>query len=112
MIEINVRKVLVYVATAVFFVVAATAQLQGAATIDAFLKAGVSCIVTLLLGLPLVNIIDHGIQRSLHAAATTDKAGVASAPTLAMPHASATMAAAAIYSSDPSSPAADTAEAR
>ena len=85
MIEINVRKVLVYVATAVFFVVAATAQLQGAATTDVFLKAGVSCAVTLLLGLPLVGIIDRGIQRSLHTAATTDKAGAASAPTIAMP---------------------------
>jgi len=85
MIEINVRKVLVYVATAVFFVVAATAQLQGAATMDAFLKAGVSCAVTLLLGLPLVGIIDRGIQRGLRAPATTDKAGAASAPTLAMP---------------------------
>lgn len=85
MIEINVRKLLVYVATAVFFVVAAVAQLQGAATMDAFFKAGVACVVTLLLGLPLVGIIDRGIQRGLRATTTTDKAGGASAPTLATP---------------------------
>jgi len=111
-IEINVRRVLVYVATAIFFTVAAMAELQGDATMDAFLKAGVACVVTLTLGLPLVGIIDRGIQRGLLAAANADTSVRAAAPTLAMPRTPPATTAPGANSGDPGAAEADDVEAR
>lgn len=76
MIEIDVRRLLVYGATGVFFLMAAMGQLQGASLADTFLKAGAGCLVVLLLGLPVVRIVDNAVARGKAAEAAPQNAVV------------------------------------
>lgn len=59
-----VRKLVVYLATGVFFAVAAISELQGADVVDAFMKAGVSCAIVAVLGRIVVGIVDGAAQKA------------------------------------------------
>lgn len=75
MIAIKVRRGIVYVTTAIFFFVAATAQLQGNTPLDAFWKAGVAAAVMTCGGLVLAHIVDDAAKKpaTKKTAATTAK---------------------------------------
>lgn len=65
---VTVRKLVVYLATGVFFAVAAISELQGVDTMDAFVKAGISCAIVAVLGRIVVGIVDGAVQKADKAA--------------------------------------------
>jgi hypothetical protein len=77
---LKVRQGIVYLATAVFFGVAITAQMQGAGGMDVYVKAGAACLILVAGGLGLVHILDDAaakMQRLSAAQAEGIKAGAA-----------------------------------
>ncbi len=73
MIVIKIRRAIVYVATGLFFAVAALAQLQGAGPLDAFLKAGVACLILTAIGFVIARIVDDAARRATEAATTSTR---------------------------------------
>jgi len=67
--SLKVRQGIVYLATAVFFGVAITAQMQGAAGLDVYVKAGAACLVLVAGGLGLVHILDDATAKMQRMAA-------------------------------------------
>ena len=84
MLEIKIRKAVVYATTGVFFLVAALAQLQGDLMGDTALKAGLACAVMYAAGKTLIRIVTAAIQQPAPAAAPAPTSGqpvAATAPT-------------------------------
>ena len=54
----KLRRALVYLATGMFFTVAALTQVQGDSIPDVFVKASVSCGVRIVFGLLLVHVVE------------------------------------------------------
>jgi hypothetical protein len=73
--EIALRKAVVYATTGVFFVVAATAQLQGASIAETFLKAGIACAVMTVVGVVALRIVAEGLRTPATEAQDAAKAG-------------------------------------
>lgn len=71
MLAINVRRLLVYLATGAFFAVAALGQVHGDSAVDAFLKAGAACAVVVVLGRALVHLVDSAEKKAATAAVKT-----------------------------------------
>ena len=67
MVALKLRQAIVYVATGLFFAVAALSQLQGASMQDTVLKAVVSCTVLVMLGVALVRVIEDAERKELAA---------------------------------------------
>lgn len=67
MIVIKIRRAIVYAATGLFFAVAALAQVQGDGPLDAFLKAGVACLVLSGIGFMIARIVDDAARRATEA---------------------------------------------
>ena len=63
MLEIALRKAVVYATTGVFFLVAATAQLQGASIAETFLKAGIACAVMTVVGVVALRIVAEALRK-------------------------------------------------
>ena len=61
---LKVRQGIVYLATAVFFGVAITAQMQGAGGMDVYMKAGAACLILVAGGLGLVHILDDAATKT------------------------------------------------
>lgn len=59
MLSANLRRIVAYLSTGVFFFVAATGQLHGDSVMNTFLKAGVACAVIITLGLMLMYVVDQ-----------------------------------------------------
>jgi hypothetical protein len=62
--SLKIRQGIVLLATGVFFCVAIIAQLQGAAGLDVYMKAGAACLVLVAGGLVLVRIVDDAHAKS------------------------------------------------
>ncbi len=78
MLELKLRRALVYGTTGVFFLVAATAQLQGASVGETALKAGVACVVMTVIGVALLNTIGGALRAGMTDHKPTNKAERAS----------------------------------
>lgn len=85
MILVKIRRGVVYAATGAFFAVAAIAQLQGDDTLDAFVKAGVACLVLVVIGVLILHIVDDAAGKATEADANSGKADAAEASTAAVP---------------------------
>jgi hypothetical protein len=72
--EIALRKAVVYATTGVFFLVAATAQLQGASIAETFLKAGIACATMTVVGVVALRIVAEGLHWPSTEAQEADKA--------------------------------------
>ncbi len=77
MLEIALRKAVVYATTGVFFLVAATAQLQGASIAETFLKAGIACAVMTVVGVVALRIVAEALHKPATEAQDAAKAGSA-----------------------------------
>jgi hypothetical protein len=62
--SLKIRQGIVLLSTGVFFSVAIAAQLQGAAGLDVYMKAGAACLILVASGLVLVRIVDDAIAKS------------------------------------------------
>jgi hypothetical protein len=62
--SLKIRQGIVLLATGVFFCVAIVGQLQGAAGLDVYIKAGAACLVLVAGGLILVRIVDDAYAKS------------------------------------------------
>jgi hypothetical protein len=62
--SLKIRQGIVLLATGAFFCVAIVAQLQGAAGLDVYIKAGAACLVLVAGGLILVRIVDEASAKS------------------------------------------------
>jgi hypothetical protein len=65
--SLKIRQGIVYLATGVFFAVAIVAQMQGAAGLDVYIKAGAACLILVAGGLILVHIVDDAHDKSMAA---------------------------------------------
>jgi peptidoglycan/LPS O-acetylase OafA/YrhL len=71
MLELKIRRALVVLLAGLFFLVAATAELNGAGPAEAFLKAGVSCAVVTGLAIALLRTVEDAVVKlSKHPAGT------------------------------------------
>ena len=68
MLAVNMRRLVVYLATGAFFAVAALGQLHADSAFDTFLKAGAACAVVIVLGRVLVNLVDAAEKKAAAAA--------------------------------------------
>ncbi len=65
--SLKIRQGIALLATGVFFGVALIAQLQGAAGLAVYMKAGAACLTLVAGGLILVRIVDDASAKSLAA---------------------------------------------
>jgi hypothetical protein len=65
--SLKIRQAIVLLATGVFFCVALIAQMQGAAGLDVYMKAGAACLILVVGGLILVRIVDDASAKSVAA---------------------------------------------
>lgn len=85
MIVVKIRRGVVYAATGVFFAMAAIAQLQGDDTLDAFVKAGVACLVLVIIGVLILRIVDDAAGKATETGANSGKADETETRTAAVP---------------------------
>ena len=65
---VKIRQGIVLGTTGMFFVVAALGQMNGASGTDAFVKAGIACLVVVCLSIAFLSVIEPALRVSTGAA--------------------------------------------